>query len=53
MRPAWFSVALDVWFALSAGVLHGDTPSNPTVSGERTSIGAAQQLQADWLRENR
>lgn len=52
MRPAWFIVASAVWFGTSAGVLQGDTPSNPTASGEQTPIGAAQQLEADWLQEN-
>ncbi len=52
MRPARFIVASAVWFALSAGVLHGDSPSSPTASGERAPILTGEQLEADWLQEN-
>jgi len=52
MRSTWFILASFVWFSLSAGILHGDAPSNPTAPGEQTPILSGEQLEADWLQEN-
>jgi len=52
MHSACFIVACAAWFAVSAGVVHADTLSNPTGSGEQTPILTPEQLEADWLKEN-